>query len=173
MRSPRGVVLASTAQWSEGSQLPSETWKPVEEWGGRSLNVLLAFRGAQPATNSVYPGSQPLTTRRWDTILSSAVFGTRQTVSEGEITAWPVPQPALQPPITHSPLPNLHPALEIPVRHLSTSPHPHKCRLGTAPPFSGDMCWESVHALNGAQVLLSSSESSYTSLMESSTSRAG
>lgn len=52
--------------------------------------------------------------------------------------------------------------------HLSTSPHPHKCRLVTALLFSGDMCWESVHALNRAQVLLSSSESSYTSLMDSS-----
>lgn len=146
--------------------------KPGEEWGGRSLEELLAFKGAQPATNSVLPGSQSLTTCRWDTILSSAVFGTRNTV-EGEITAWPVPQPDLQPPVILSPLSNPPPAMEIPVRDLSTFPHPHKCRLGTALPFSGDMYWESVHALNGAQVLLSSSGSSYASLTESSTSRAG
>lgn len=154
--------MALTAQWSEGSQLPSEVpGRPGKEWGGRSLEVLWALKGAQPATNSAFPGSQSLTTRRWDTILSSAVFGTRQTV-EGEITAWPVPQPALQPPSTHSLFSNPPPAPEIPVRHLSA-----------ALLFSGEMCWESVRALNGAQVLLSRSGSSYASLTESSTSRAG
>jgi len=48
------------------------------------------------------------------------------------------------------------PVLEIPFRHLSISPHPHNCRLGTGMPFSGDVCRELVHALDGGRVLLSS-----------------
>lgn len=49
-------------------------------------------------STSVYPCSQPLTMHRWDVILSTNVPSTRQAV-EGEITMWPVPQPALQPPL--------------------------------------------------------------------------
>lgn len=102
---------------------------------------------------SVYPGSQPLITHRWDTILSTTLSGTRRAV-EGEITAGKSHNLPSSLPLLIALCPTHPPVLEIPIRHLPISPHPHSCRLGTGLSFSAGsqfMLWMEDKSCSPAQ----------------------